>query len=197
VRVTYNHPVKELVWCITKNASGGKQLWDFTQNVSKVNNILLTTNPVFAKPSSNVSVPITYATGSPMQFFNSEASGVVSQWCEEGSELKTSHGPLSQFKLIINGQDRMKINSGKYFNQMQPFNHHSGNPYPGIYSYSFALKPEEHQPSGTCNFSRVDNSQAYIVLKDDVDTDSFLEMFAINYNVLRIQSGMGGLAFSN
>jgi hypothetical protein len=198
MRITYNHPVKELVWCVTKNASGGKQLWDFTQNVSNVNNILLTTNPTVGSViTSNIAVPITYATGSPMQFFNINPPA-ISQWCEEGIEANTSYGPLAQFKLIINGQDRMKVNSGKYFNQMQSFNHHSGNPYPGIYNYSFALKPEEHQPSGTCNFSRVDNSQAYIVLKEGVDSsNSFLEMFAVNYNVLRIQSGMAGLAFSN
>ena len=91
----------------------------------------------------------------------------------------------------------MKAQTGKYFNQVQPFYHHTGNPYPGIYSYSFALKPEQHQPSGTCNFSRVDNSQVAVVLKTGVNANSYLEMFAVNYNVLRIQSGMGGLAFSN
>tara|TARA_B110000858_G_C17712169_1_gene431132 strand:- start:678 stop:890 length:213 start_codon:yes stop_codon:yes gene_type:complete len=69
---------------------------------------------------------------------------------------------------------------------------------PGIYSYSFALKPEEHQPTGTCNFSRIDNAQVEIKLKAGLPTDvKTLNMYAVNYNVLRIQSGMGGLAFSN
>jgi hypothetical protein len=77
---------------------------------------------------------------------------------------------------------------------MQPYYHHSGNPYPGIYSYSFALKPEEHQPTGTCNFSRIDNAQ---VAFSGLKTAGVLDMYAVNYNVLRIQSGMGGLAFSN
>jgi hypothetical protein len=119
------------------------------------------------------------------------------QWIEDGNSGGTSFGPLERFKLIINGQDRMKEQSGKYFNQVQPYYHHTGNPYPGIYSYSFALKPEQHQPSGTCNFSRVDNSQVAITLKSGVSANSYLEIFAVNYNVLRIQSGMGGLAFSN
>jgi hypothetical protein len=65
---------------------------------------------------------------------------------------------------------------------------------PGIYAYSFALKPEEHQPTGTCNFSRIDNAQ---VSFGQTTTLTTLNMFAVNYNVLRIQSGMGGLAFSN
>ena len=65
-----------------------------------------------------------------------------------------------------------------------------------IYCYSFALKPEEHQPSGTCNFSRIDNAQ---LIFDNApgDPSTSLKVFAINYNVLRIMSGMGGLAYSN
>ena len=57
--------------------------------------------------------------------------------------------------------------------------------------YSFSLKPEEHQPSGTCNFSRIDNAQLSGITAG-VDT-----VHAVNYNVLRIMSGMGGLAYSN
>jgi hypothetical protein len=200
VRITYNHPVKELVWCVTQNSSGGKQLWDLTQNAKTVDKIIISPNPVSSTATStgsgDVVVPISHATGCPMQLFR-ETQTNKSQWVEDGKDSTTSFGPIAQFKLLINGQDRMKINSGKYFNQMQPYNHHSGNPYPGIYSYSFAIKPEEHQPSGTCNFSRVDNSQAVVILKEGCSPNSFLEMFAVNYNVLRIQAGMGGLAFSN
>ena len=65
-----------------------------------------------------------------------------------------------------------------------------------IYCYSFALKPEEHQPSGTCNFSRIDNAQ--MIFNDNIgNSSSSLKVFAVNYNVLRIMSGMGGLAYSN
>jgi hypothetical protein len=65
-----------------------------------------------------------------------------------------------------------------------------------VYSYSFALKPEEHQPTGTCNFSRIDNAQVAVTMGAANDATT-MHMFATNYNVLRIQSGMGGLAFSN
>jgi hypothetical protein len=61
--------------------------------------------------------------------------------------------------------------------------------------YSFALKPEEHQPSGTCNFSRIDNARLDIGLSTGMDADDTI--YAVNYNVLRIMSGMGGLAYSN
>ena len=59
--------------------------------------------------------------------------------------------------------------------------------------YSFGLKPEEHQPSGTCNFSRIDNAQ----LDTGVALSATDTIYAVNYNVLRIMSGMGGLAYSN
>jgi hypothetical protein len=63
-----------------------------------------------------------------------------------------------------------------------------------IYVYSFALNPEEHQPSGTCNFSRIDNATLQLT---NVSVTGVLKVFAVNYNVLRIMSGMGGLAYSN
>jgi hypothetical protein len=107
-----------------------------------------------------------------------------------------SVGPLNTFKLVLNGQDRFKEQKGKYFNQVQPFQHHTGSPYAGVYAYSFALKPEEHQPTGTCNFSRIDNAQVAVTM-NTAQGATTMHMFATNYNVLRIQSGMGGLAFSN
>jgi len=102
---------------------------------------------------------------------------------------------------VLNGQDRFKEQLGKYFNQYQPYLYHTGTPYVGIYVYSFALQPEEHQPTGTCNFSRIDNAQVAVWLKTAsiVSNSAYnlQKMFAVNYNILRIQSGMGGLAFSN
>ena len=186
VRLSYNHPVKELVWCFSEKGTAptGNDLWDTSNGVaanvttvSKVGNGLLT----------NVYTTSLSTIGAPLMVADAQA------WV---SEEAASGGPLSTFKLILNGQDRFKEQSGKYFNQVQPYFHHSGNPYLGIYSYSFALKPEEHQPTGTCNFSRIDNAQVEVKSKGST-TKTSMHMFAVNYNVLRIQSGMGGLAFSN
>ena len=63
--------------------------------------------------------------------------------------------------------------------------------------YSFALKPEEHQPSGTCNFSRIDNAVLNINWQHAGQNAHNLRVYAVNYNVLRVMSGMGGLAYSN
>ena len=201
VRLSYNHPVKELVWCFNNGQVSGAQLWNFTSN-ALVGDVVLETNPLAIAPDGTnqncLSLSsISCATGVPQVLAgNVAAGGSVCQWVEDGDTAGDAFGPLNTFKLILNGQDRFKEQKGKYFNQVQPFNHHSGCPYPGVYSYSFALKPEEHQPTGTCNFSRIDNAQVQVQLKAAASSTT-MHMFATNYNVLRIQSGMGGLAFSN
>ena len=100
---------------------------------------------------------------------------------------------VSDAKLQLNGHDRFATRPGAYFNYVQPYQHHSGSPDEGINVYSFALKPEEHQPSGTCNFSRIDNA----TLNVGTNAAGTGRVYAVNYNVLRVMSGMGGLAYSN
>jgi hypothetical protein len=211
VRLSFNHPVKELVWCYTNpNATAASNLnamWNFCTGTSNVN---VTSNVLQLQASNNYVMP--NVTGVPQLI---STAGVVASnlglagnftgnayWVEQGTPVfgaagtGVEVGPLNQFKVILNGQDRFKEQYGNYFNQVQPFYHHTGTPYPGIYVYSFALQPEEHQPTGTCNFSRIDNAQVSIVLKA-TNQATLQKLFAVNYNILRIQSGMGGLAFSN
>jgi hypothetical protein len=108
--------------------------------------------------------------------------------------------PVVTCKLQLNGQDRFSEREGTYFDLVQPFQHHTRSPDTGINVYSFALRPEEHQPSGTCNFSRIDNATLQLVLSANTvgnDNTAKVRVYTVNYNVLRIMSGMGGLAYSN
>ena len=108
--------------------------------------------------------------------------------------------PVVTAKLQLNGQDRFSEREGTYFDLVQPYQHHTRNPDTGINVYSFALRPEEHQPSGTCNFSRIDNATLQLVLSNATvqgTNTAKVRVYATNYNVLRIMSGMGGLAYSN
>ncbi len=108
--------------------------------------------------------------------------------------------PVVVAKLQLNGQDRFSEREGSYFSWVQPFQCHTRNPDEGINVYSFALRPEEHQPSGTCNFSRIDNATLQLVLSNatvEGTKTAKVRVYATNYNVLRIMSGMGGLAYSN
>ncbi len=132
-----------------------------------------------------------------------------------GTDDNTSADSFQTALLQLNGHDRFSVRNSDYFRKVQNYEHHTRVPRVGvdldvddqreqyIYSYSFALSPEEHQPSGTCNFSRIDN--AVLQLKYDATVQTSLatngtmnlNVYAVNYNVLRIMSGMGGLAYSN
>jgi hypothetical protein len=108
--------------------------------------------------------------------------------------------PVVVAKLQLNGQDRFSEREGTYFDQVQPWQHHTRAPDTGINVYSFALRPEEHQPSGSCNFSRIDNATLQLVLSNATvagTATAKVRVYATNYNVLRVMSGMGGLAYSN
>jgi hypothetical protein len=96
-------------------------------------------------------------------------------------------------KLQLNGQDRFSEREGTYFDLVQPYQHHTRNPDTGINVYSFALRPEEHQPSGTCNFSRIDNATLQLVLSNNTvagTQTAKVRVYAVNYNVLRVMSGI-------
>lgn len=163
IDLTFNHPVKELVWVV--------------------------------QPSNYTDCRLAGA-GDRLRPFTYDRNAVYEQW------------------LQINGQDRLDKRYGDYFNKVQPYQHHTGSagyilstgeivPQVGVYMYSFALRPEEHQPSGTCNFSRIDTATIVITIdgaqtiSPDTDQTWDVRVYAVNYNILRIMSGMGGLAYSN
>ena len=133
--------------------------------------------------------------------FNHPVKELIWSGAMASGELATPGA--GSYYLKLNGHDRMSTRDLTYYTRQQVNQYHTG---PGgldssadgagklldaIAVYSFALKPEEHQPSGTCNFSRIDNAQLM------TPGSTACTIFAVNYNVLRIMSGMGGLAYSN
>lgn len=105
----------------------------------------------------------------------------------------TSYKTVTSAKLQLNGQDRFSERDGAYFNLVQPYQHHTSIPSDGVYVYSFALNPEQHQPSGTVNMSRIDNA----TLQLTVGAGGSLKVFAVNYNVLRIMAGIKECIYIN
>ena len=105
--------------------------------------------------------------------------------------------PVSTATLKLNGTERFAPRPGLYFSGVQPYQFHTGNPDNGICVYSFALRPEEHQPSGTCNFSRIDNAELSVTTVSALTNSSSITVMGFGYNVLRCSGGMGGLAYSN
>ena len=136
----------------------------------------------------------------------------VYSWSNYGLLVDGQYNPVATALIQLNGHDRFDAREGAYFNYVQPDQHHTNTPADGINVYSFAMHPEQHQPSGTANLSRIDNTQLNLTFADQsrsrvtdtwsadlpyLQVDTQLYIFALSYNVLRIMSGMGGLAYSN
>jgi len=122
-----------------------------------------------------------------------------------GVNLDGTGNIVTTGNLNFNGHDRFALREGAYFNYVQPNDHHSRTPADGINVYAFGLHPEQHQPTGTANLSRIDQARLIYKVADpmtrdvslNIYTGTLVHIFVNNYNVLRIMSGMGGLAYSN
>ena len=125
--------------------------------------------------------------------FNHPVKELVWVAAENTAQPIATNKTIDNALLQLNGHDRFSTQNAVFFERVQPHTHHTRSAA-GINVYSFALNPEEHQPSGTCNFSRIDN--ATLSVKTKADTAA-LYVYGVNYNVLRIMSGMGGVAYSN
>jgi len=170
-KLNFNHPVKELIW--------------FVQGTG--------TTEVDYATSTNAALDATLNTGAVMTSDNDYFNYSQPATTQESINGQTSNEAFATMKLQLNGHDRFAARNASYFRTCQPVQAGHKVPSKHIYCYSFALKPEEHQPSGTCNFSRIDNAKMVFT----TNAAGNLTVFAVNYNVLRIMSGMGGLAYSN
>jgi len=189
---------------VTKNVSGGVA-------VDAANTAFINADGLFQDPAANESANAGAEWGDTADYNDAfpvnggKDSGVSDAGAFVLAETaKKLHcwglNPVVTAKLQLNGQDRFSEREGSYFDVVQPFQHHTRHPDTGINLFSFALRPEEHQPSGTCNFSRIDNATLQLVLSAEAitgDRTAKVRVYATNYNVLRIMSGMGGLAYSN
>ena len=213
IELNLMHPVKELIWVLQKNIRNGSNynnnytLYDYTPrynsylkylsddllfNNSKDNNDL---NSSISNISKNVKKFNKYYDDS----FSSKNPYLFDKY---GEIMISSY-------LKFNGHDRFSERGSGFFSDLQVYKYHSGSPnVDGIYVYSFAEKPEEHQPSGTCNMSRIETAEMFLRLKNYLSTDDLqssirvyndynLFVYAPCYNVLRFMSGMASLVFSN
>ena len=182
IKLNFNHPCKELIWVAKPVRTTNKTRWyDY-----------------------NYADEADTSTASSLAVDGSSIFG--GQYTSNYLVISDVNPPLykNPFKnaiLQLNGNDRFALREGDYFNRVQPFQHHTNAPiFNSINVYSFALKPEDHQPSGTLNMSRIDTATLMVTtVPENVNNLKYegINIYAVNYNVLRILSGMGGLAYSN
>jgi len=168
---------------------------------SSLNNVVLLENNL---TSAHLSQTVTeWSTGALTGVKSADLPKgfVVRDYTLYSTNADGTGNPLQKALLQLNGHDRFQERDGSYFNYVQPHQHWERTPADGVNSYSFALNPMEHQPSGTCNFSRIDNTTLKLWINSTatsaLGSNSRMFIFCINYNVFRVMSGMGGLAYSN
>ena len=173
LKLNFNHPCKELLWVVQRDS--------------------------YTSCDANVINP--WKGQQPFNFSDWwDRSVLESGYSVTRVEGMAGANPVVTALLQLNGHDRFQVRSGDYFNLVQPYQHHTNVPAVGVNVYSFALQPEQHQPSGTCNLSRIDNTTLLLTISNNAVgtlTSSTVYVYATNYNVLRVMSGMGGLAYSN
>jgi hypothetical protein len=224
IKLNFNHPCKELIWVVqpdenvdycaslestsTLYKTLGAQPFNYTDAIDALPNAI----HAFGSAAS-VSGANAFISGGVFQMSDapnvSGGDGEVAGVSDAGTFVlgETAldmhcwgENPVVTAKLQLNGQDRFSEREGSYFDTVQPFQHHTRAPDCGINLYSFALRPEEHQPSGSCNFSRIDNAVLQLVLSSGTVSGAKtakVRVYAKNYNVLRVMSGMAGIAYSN
>ena len=216
LKLSFNHPCKELIWTVQKDSvvgdgATGKQWFNYTDAVDSTYNWLAYGVGLGGAFQAGAAGALFEGPGAPLQDPNGVGSAANNVGTAPGVAAGGANGvfvpvsfeggvnPVKLAKLQLNGHDRFAERPGRYFNLVQPYQHHENVPSCGINVYSFALKPEEHQPSGSCNMSRIDNATLNLTLTDaTVAADSAkIRVYAVSYNVLRVMSGMGGLAYSN
>lgn len=181
--LVFNHPVKEIVW-VCRNQNAGTEGSNPAVNGASFDG------------ASNLSSATADFGGSwnNNDFFNySSPDRSILTEVVGGNK---SYEPFTYATLLLNGIERFTKRRPSYFRITQPMNYHSKVPSKHIYVYSFALKPEEHQPSGTCNFSVIQKAQLKFDAVSGTGQQMDLIVFAVNYNQLCIMDGMGGLRFS-
>ena len=164
-------------------------------------NVVILRNGLTAEDLNNTVADLTSVTGGiPTNgaAFLTSNQVYVRDYFNYSDSPNCTGNPIKTAKLQLNGHDRFATRDGNYFNYVQPYQHFAVTPCDGINVYSFALKPIDHQPSGTCNFSRIDNTTLNLTTTYGTTGESGVcKIYAVNYNVFRVMSGMGGLAYSN
>jgi hypothetical protein len=132
----------------------------------------------------------------------------VRQFSNYGVLIDGTVNPIETTLIQMNGHDRLDTREGLYYNYVQTDQHHTNTPKDGINVYSFALYPEEHQPSGTANLSRIDTTDLIVSFADPTDTSILPDIniinentrfftYGMNYNIMRVYSGLVGIAYSS
>ena len=232
LNLKFHHPVKELVWVLRRNDAYKRNQWnnyttsiynfDYHDSDNNFSDKFQKQSTVSAISNTNsyhhnkIIYSLNYLNGKENGFTGlGKTDGPIDNYYDlndyynlNSDSFNDVNNIMYHAKLMFNGNDRFSAKDNIFFNYLQPYKYHTTTPSPGVNVYSFALNPEDNQPSGTCNMSRINDVQLELGLRwfradasSDLDSSIYegyeCYVFALNYNVLKILGGMGGLVFSN
>lgn len=170
--IKFYHPIKELIW-VTQNNNVSSESGHGNSDTDVLSNI-----SGQEQTQKN-------------DYFNYQSS---SQLDKEIIYAQTSYESFGTAKLRLNGIDRFYERDASYFRLVQPLHCKQKVPSKHIYLYSFSLNPRKYQPSGSCNFSKIDSAELIFNSKQD-HSNNKLFVYGINYNILVVSNGMAGLVY--
>jgi len=144
-----------------------------------------------------------YWIAQPTSYTNNQMGYTKTQYLNYGINTDETVGTIKYSSLDFNSYKRIVKLDRNYYNYVQPYGHHLAIPQDGINNYCFCLYPEEHQPSGGPNLSKIKRLNLQITFddtlypNDQTITEMRLKVYVINYNILRIMSGLGSTAFAS
>ena len=191
--IKFNHPVKYISWVGTRSDASDRNDWN------NYTNWLHTDIPPYSKEYNSMTTWGTNLSTTALPYYNLEVA-------EHKTNFKSEYfnkNILNTAEISFNGMTRLNEKDSDYFNKVQIYKYFKGKPNDnGIYVYSFSLNPGEHQPSGTCNFSNLDRVELFLNVYEPPKNgttnyyDYNFNIYAVNYNVLKIMSGLGSVEFA-
>jgi hypothetical protein len=202
LETSFSHPVKEIFWVLTMdNLDLSNNWYNFTALDTSKSFSYWQSQLRYNNYSEYYEPELSYIKQNFTDYINSVKAQSVYKLTNEQSQTYFGdyYSIMESAQPVFNNNDRMEIEEHSFYENLQLFKYHSGFPTQGVYILSFALNPEDHQPSGTQNFSRLDNQEFRINIYNTFPIEQRFNcyMYAINYNVFRIIGGMGSTVFSN
>ena len=204
VGTTFNHPVSEIIWYLTRDDLNLYNDWyNFT---GLINTNYDSLNEYLNKLSIYTN---TYTNQSTKNALTNDYTPLIKKII---GELTTSYtniqlqtyfsgyfNIMESFQPVLNNNDRATVFDSNFYKNLMQWKYHKGATVQPVYILPFGIDPGKLQPSGTQNFSRLDNQYFKINISNlyPIEEKFNCYMFARNYNILRIMGGIGSIVFAN
>lgn len=177
------------------------------QKISTNNHEYLITNLQFSGDkfiyNSNTKIKLSFVNPCKEIFwiaqFDKIRNSNIKQIFNYTDDINSGSNIVISSRLLHNGQERTSFNDKTFYNYLMTYLYHNNTITEGLNIYSYSLEPENNQPQGSCNFSKIDDIVLDLTLSNKISYNNpvIIKVYSLNYNILKINNGLAGLIFSN